>query len=147
MLGATSDEADHIARHAGIAQGLVETVRRLPIDAARQEAFVPLDVLQRHGGTIAELYAGVDKPALRAARGEMLAAARTHRDQAMTLLGSIASTARPAFLPLAVLPGQCDRLGSDGMFAAPEPPSRLAVLWTLWRASKTTAFKTGSSSA
>ena len=140
IAAAPNDEVDHLAVHAGVAQGLVGTIRRLPIDANRQQAFVPLDVLLAHGSSVAELFAGQETATLRAARDEVLAVAAAHLDQAMALLADAPAAARPVFLPLAMVRRERERLARTGVFTLPEIPSRLRVLWTLWRASKSKMF-------
>ena len=43
-----SDVIDHIARHAGLAQGMAQVIAALPLDAARRQLFLPLQLLQQH---------------------------------------------------------------------------------------------------
>lgn len=140
ISGASGEDIEHLAVHAGVAQGLIETVRRLPIDANRQQAFLPLDILLAHGSSVAELFAGKETPALRGAHDQLLAAAAAHLDQAMTLLADAPAATRPIFLPLALVERERKRLAQTGVFTLPEIPSRLRVLWTLWRASKAKMF-------
>ena len=51
-----SEAIDHLARHAGLAQGLVQVIATLPWDAARRQLFVPLQLLeqprQRHRSSV-----------------------------------------------------------------------------------------------
>ena len=51
-----SEAIDHLARHAGLAQGIVQVIATLPRDASRRQLFVPLQLLeqpwQRHGGGV-----------------------------------------------------------------------------------------------
>ena len=51
-----SEEIEHLARHAGLAQGIAQVIAALPLDAARRQLFVPLQLLeqprQRHGGSV-----------------------------------------------------------------------------------------------
>src|SRR4051812_12905652 len=49
VMGQASQATDHLARHAGLAQGLVRVVAALPVDAARRQLFVPLQLLESHG--------------------------------------------------------------------------------------------------
>ncbi|MFX8312622.1 hypothetical protein ABTL57_19415, partial [Acinetobacter baumannii] len=53
--------------------------------------------------------------------------------QALLMLESAPSAARPSFLPLAVIGKILSRLETSDPFAPPLP-SRLGVLWTTWRA-------------
>ncbi len=61
-----SDEIDHLARHAGLAQGIAQVIAALPRDAARRQLFVPLQLLQQHGVGIEEVFSGRQTPKTRA---------------------------------------------------------------------------------
>ena len=66
--GAANPEAiEHLARHAGLAQGIAQVIAALPLDAARRQLFVPLQLLQQHGSGMEEVFAGKQTP--QAARG------------------------------------------------------------------------------
>src|SRR3984885_4359083 len=45
IAGGQSDEIEHLARHAGLAQGLAQVLAALPLDASRRPSFVPLPLL------------------------------------------------------------------------------------------------------
>src|SRR6187397_2345617 len=49
IAGSHSAEAEHLARHAGLAQGMTRVLAALPLDASRRQLFVPLQLLQSHG--------------------------------------------------------------------------------------------------
>lgn len=137
-----SPEIDHLARHAGLAQGIVRVLASLPRDAAHRQLFVPLDLLQRHGSSLDEVFAGKQTPALRAAVDELLAGARQHLDAAIGLLADMPHELRPMFLPLALVQrdlARASRQGHDPF--QPQPRSHLSVLWTLWWASKRDIFR------
>ena len=138
VLAPISDQVGHVARHAGIAQGIVRALARLPRDASRRQLYLPEEILTQHGVTDEKVFAAKASPALAAVCAQLLAEARTHRDAALNLLAEARPDARLAFLQLALLDHDFDKLGDVGRdcFAAYERPSRLQVLWTLWRASK-----------
>ncbi|HET7886938.1 MAG TPA: phytoene/squalene synthase family protein [Bradyrhizobium sp.] len=141
ILAPPSAEIDHLARHAGLAQGVVQVMASLPLDASQRRSFVPQQVLTEHGCNLEDLFAGKQTPALREALNDVLDAARTHLDTAFALLGSIAPEVRPAFLPLAHVKRDLAvlRRADNDPFVV-RPASRLATLWTLWRASRSRAF-------
>jgi phytoene synthase len=142
VLGAHSDAVEHAARHAGLAQGLCSALASLPFDAARRQAFVPRDVLQAHGSDLEQLFAAVSTPALRAALDQLIGAARVHLTAALNELPGLPAAARPGFLPLALVRRDLDRMARpDWTPFQPKPRSRLATLWTLWRASRTRTFR------
>jgi len=141
MMGPLSAEVEHLARHAGLAQGIVQVMASLPLDASHRRLFVPGQVLAKHGCDLEDVFAGKQTPKLREALNDVLAVARTHLDTAYTLLGSVAPEVRPAFLPLAQVKRDLAVLTrADNDPFAVRPSSRFATLWTLWRASRSRAF-------
>src|SRR3569623_2875085 len=48
IMGAASDAAEHLARHAGLAQGIVQVIMNLPRDASHRQLFLPQQVLASH---------------------------------------------------------------------------------------------------
>ena len=138
--GSAADDIGHLARHAGIASGLTLLLARLPLDAARRQLFVPQDVLVGHGVVLDELFAGSASPALRAAVTQLRGEARAHLDAAMTLLRDAPAATRRAFVPLALVRRDLAAMADTDPLKPPQR-SRLATLWTLWRASKSRAFK------
>ena len=46
IAGRQSDEIEHLARHAGLAQGIAQVMAALPLDASRRQLFVPLQLLE-----------------------------------------------------------------------------------------------------
>lgn len=139
--GPPSPEADHLARHAGLAQGFVRVIATLAYDASRRQIFLPQQVLAQHGSDLEEVFAGKLTPRLRAAGDQLLAEARRHLDTAYDLLVEVPDEVRRVFLPLAVVRSDLKRFchADDDPFA-PKPPSRLSTLWTLWRASRSKQF-------
>jgi phytoene synthase len=60
----------------------------------------------------------------------------------MILLADVAPEQRPIFLPLSLLRGDLAGVSrADGDLFAPQTRSRLSILWTLWRASRSVPFK------
>jgi phytoene synthase len=137
-----SDEIEHLARHAGLAQGIVQVVAALPLDTSRRQLFVPAQLLERHGGSMEEMFAGKQTPKLRAALDQLMSEARDHLSTAMTLLESAPPPVRPLFLPLAVVRHELQRMSrADSNLFEPRPALRLQTLWTLWRASRSPVFR------
>ncbi|MBR0828265.1 squalene/phytoene synthase family protein [Bradyrhizobium manausense] len=141
ILAPPSAEAEHLARHAGLAQGMVQVLANLPRDAAHRQLFVPQQLLERHRIGMEEVFAGKDTPTLRAALEALASEARQHLATAGSLLPEVAPAARKAFLPLALARRDLARLSrADRNPFLPQPVSRLATLWTLWRASRSREF-------
>src|SRR4029078_8210308 len=48
IVGPASEAVEHLARHAGVAQGIVQVIANLPRDASRRQLFLPREILARH---------------------------------------------------------------------------------------------------
>ena len=136
-----SQELEHLARHAGLAQGMAQVMASLPFDASRRQLFFPLQVLADHGSGIEDVFAGKETPKLRAAFEELLGGAREHLETAFNLLATVPAGTRAAFLPLAQVQRDLERMSrADNDPFVPQSTSRFRILWTLWRASRSRAF-------
>ena len=136
-----SEAIDHLARHAGLAQGLVEVIAALPLDAARRQLFVPLQLLESHGSGMEEIYSGKQTPKVRAAIDQLVREAQGHLTTAFDLLAGVPPEVRPVFLPLALVRRDLNRMSrADRDPFVPQVDSRLRTLWTLWRASRSREF-------
>jgi phytoene synthase len=141
IVARPSEAIDHLARHAGLAQGIAQVVAALPHDAARRQLFVPLQLLQQHGSGMEEVFAGKQTPGTRAAIDQLIGEARAHLATAYELLAGVLPEARPVFLPLALVRRDLNRMSrADADPFVSHPPSRLRTLWTLWRASRSSEF-------
>ena len=142
IAGQSQEEIEHLARHAGLAQGMAQVMASLPLDASRRQLFVPLQVLESHSCGIEEVFAGKQTPKLRAALDQMLGEARGHLKTALTLLANVPPEARPTFLPLVLVRHDIARMSrADNDPFMPRSTSRFRTLWTLWRASRSREFR------
>jgi 15-cis-phytoene synthase len=142
IAAAPSAEIEHLARHAGLAQGFAQVIAAVPRDAARRQLFVPVQLLARQGIGAEAIFAAKQTPPVRAALDQLIAEARHHLEAALSLLPDIVPEARPMFLPLAVVRHDLVRMSrADSDPFMPRTASRLSILWTLWRASKSNAFR------
>jgi phytoene synthase len=136
-----SDEIEHLARHAGLAQGIAQVMRALPLDASRRQLFVPLQLLERHGSNMEEVFAGRETPNMRAALDQLIGEAQGHLKTAFALLENAPPEVRPVFLPLALVGRNLARMSrADSDPFTPHVTSRFRTLWTLWRASRSREF-------
>jgi 15-cis-phytoene synthase len=136
-----SEEVEHLARHAGLAQGMTQVMAALPLDASRRQLFVPQQLLESHGCAIEEVFAGKQTPKLRAALDQLLSEARGHLETALALLANVPPEVRPVFLPLAQVDRDLRRMArADNDPFVPQITSRFRALWTLWRASRSRMF-------
>jgi phytoene synthase len=142
IVGHPSNETDHLARHAGLARGIAHVIALLGLDASRRQSFVPLQFLKQHDIGLEQLFAGRDTPPLRAALGGLAEEARSQLDAAQALLPHLPPESRTVYLPLALVRAALNRTAqADADPFAPQVVSRLRILWTLWRASRTTMFR------
>jgi phytoene synthase len=115
----------------------------LPLDASRRQLFVPLQLLESHGSSMEEVFAGKQTPGLRAALDQLTREARGHLETALALLESVPPEVRPVFLPLALVDRDLMRMSrADSDPFVPRVTSRFRTLWTLWRASRSRLFRT-----
>jgi phytoene synthase len=141
IAGWQTPDIEHLARHAGLAQGMAQVVAALPLDASRRQLFVPLQLLESHGIGIEEMFAGRQTPKLRTALDQLISEAREHLKTAFALLESVPSEVRPVFLPLAQVGRDLEQMSrADSDFFMPGTASRLRTLWTLWRTSRSRKF-------
>ena len=136
-----SEAIDHLARHAGLAQGMLQVVATLPWDTARRQLFLPLQLLEQHGSGIEEVFSRKLTPKARAAIDQLIGEARGHLKTAFELLADVPPEVRPVFLPLALLRRDLKWMSrADSDLFAPRVASRLRTLWTLWHASRSPRF-------
>ena len=125
-----SEAIDHLARHAGLAQGIAQVIAALPLDAARRQLFVPLQLLraarQRHGRSVC---GQADAAAARGDRPIDRRGARASRRRHSTLLADVPPQVRPVFLPLALVRRDLKRMSrADADPFVPQATSRLRTL-------------------
>jgi 15-cis-phytoene synthase len=141
IAGAQSDKIEHLARHAGLAQGMAQVIAALPLDASRRQLFVPMQFLRSHGSGIEEVFAGKQTPKLRAALDQLIGEAQRHLKTAFELLAQVPPKVRPVFLPLSLVARDLKRMSrADSDPFTPKVTSRFQTLWTLWRASRSRKF-------
>lgn len=133
---------EQLSRQAGLAQGLVRIIGLLPQHASRRQLYLPQQLLELNGVGVEEVFSGTVTPQLRTVLAYLGREARTHLDAALAALASVPPALRPAFLPLALVRRNLQRI-EQGEFDPfrPQPASRLAVLWTLWRGSRGRPFR------
>jgi 15-cis-phytoene synthase len=141
ILAPPSDATEHLARHAGLAQGIVQVIANLPRDAAHRQLFLPQQLLTSHGCNMEDVFAGKETPNLRSVLEQLAGEARQHLATALSLLPEVPAAARAAFLPIGQVRADLKLLSQPGRNPfTPRPSSRLRTLWTLWRASRSREF-------
>jgi 15-cis-phytoene synthase len=123
------------AAPAGIAYGVAQVLRSFPLDAARRQIFVPLDILAHHGVAREEIEARQTTENLRAALATLRARARTAYADFRVAARALPAAAAPAFLTVALVPRLLARLDAAEPFALVEVPQWRRP-WSLWRAAR-----------
>jgi phytoene synthase len=145
ILGDGRDPADgSLTEHAGIAYAIVGLLRALPIHSARNQLYIPGDLLQRYGAEPSDVLAGHATTEVRATLAELRLLARRHLEQARNLSAALPVSLAPALLPLALVRPALDRMERRGYqpFQVGEMP-QWRRQWALWRAARSdlrTAF-------
>jgi phytoene synthase len=135
ILSGADPIAGGLAGPAGIGSGIARLLQAFPIHAAHGRLYLPLDLLGRHGVDVADVYAGRATPQLREALSDLRARARLELDRVAASGGSLAASALPAFLAVALARLLLDRLHARA--ADPFVPVEVAQWrrqWVLWRA-------------
>jgi phytoene synthase len=141
IMAPPSEAVEHLARHAGLAQGIAQVIANLPRDAAHRQLFLPQQVLASHNCNMEDVFAGKETPNLRAVLDQLADEAGQHLTTALSLLAKVPAPVRPAFLQLSQVRADLKRLSQPGRNPfTPQQSSRLRTLWTLWRASRSPEF-------
>jgi phytoene synthase len=137
ILGA--GETDAIADRAGLACSITGIVRRFALHAARGQVYVPVELLERHGVRLHDVFAKKSSPGLGAAMAELISLARVHLRAARDNLAKLPEAALPALLPLALVRPALDRLERSDAFAPARDTAPWRRQWLLWRAARNPA--------
>jgi 15-cis-phytoene synthase len=133
-----SGEEERVAESAGIAHAIVGLLRALPLHAARQQLYVPMEMLKRHQVQTEDLFAGRPAEGLNAALADFRNLARYHLATASERMPELPSAALPAFLPVALVRPSLDRLERSDAFVPAEIPLWRRQ-WLIWRAARNPA--------
>lgn len=98
----------------GAAYGMISHVRRIPVDASRQQLSLPLDLMAKHEIDPHDVFGAIVRPGFSAAVGEILEHAGALYEDASATLNSRAIAPRPILLPAALTPLYLKKLGQPG---------------------------------
>ena len=141
VLGNDDDALRRAAEPAGIAMAFVQVLRSVARHASRRQIYIPVQLLDRHGASTEDIYAGRASPALHAALDELRAEARRHFMAFEALLPQLPAAATPVFLPAALVPSYLAAMErpSYDPFRTPIELPQWRRQWTLWRAARRNA--------
>ena len=120
---------------AGMALSLKRLLKELPFKAGSAPTLFPADVADRHGASAADFDGRRVSPGVIAACAELRALARDELAEAERRLKNSDPAILPAFIPLAPLRLDLDRLdrNADHPFDAVADVSPLRRQWAVWR--------------
>jgi 15-cis-phytoene synthase len=132
--GQDLDPADAHAP-AGMALALTRLLKELPFKAGSAPTLIPTDVADRHGTSAANFDGRRLSPGVIAACAELRGLARDEIAEAERRLKSSSAAIVPAFIPLAPLRLDLDRLdrNSERTFDPAGEASPLRRQWAIWR--------------
>ncbi len=134
---AGGQDLDPAAAHApaGMALALTRLLKDLPFKAGSMPTLIPTDVAARHGVSVADFDARRVSPGVISACAELRGLARAELAEAERRLAGSAPEILPAFIPLAPLRLDLDRLdrNSDHPFDPASEASPLRRQWAIWR--------------
>ena len=118
-----------------MALALTRLLKELPFKAGSAPTLIPTDVAARHGVNVADFDARRDDPGVIAACAELRGLARDELAEAERRLKNSSPAILPAFIPLAPLRLDLDRLdrNADRPFDAVGEVSPLRRQWAIWR--------------
>jgi phytoene synthase len=136
-IAAGGEDLDPANAHApaGMALALTRLLGDLPFKAGSAPTLIPVDVASRHGASLAEFDARRVSPSVLAACAELRGLVREELAEAERRLKNSASSILPAFIPLAPLRLDLDRLdrNADRPFDDVAEVSPLRRQWAIWR--------------
>ena len=131
-------EAEPVTDPLGIAYAIAGLLRALPRHAARQQIYVPVDLIDRHHVRLADVFAGKSSARLNAALADLRNQARRSLTLAGERMDKPPAHAQPAFLPAALVRPSLDLLDRSDPFS-PRELSAWRRQWLIWRAARNPA--------
>jgi phytoene synthase len=138
VLDGEHREVRQAAGPAGIAYATAGLLRAFARHASRGQLYLPADVLERHGVSTSDVFAGRATDPLRAALAELRAFARGNLAAFAARRGELPAAVVPAFLPVALVPAYLARMERRDYdpFTTPVEVPQWRRQWLLWRAAR-----------
>ena len=134
----TYAEAATASGHAGVALTITRVLKRLAVAPAAAQAFLPADLIGKHGLDRGALANGDLTPGLVEALRDFRQAARRHLGLAEAAASRLGTSPRAAFLPLALVRPTLDRMDrfETEPFGKGFELSPWRRQWLIWRAAR-----------
>lgn len=129
--GERAGEAADASGHLGVVQALAGHIRAFGFNAARGQIFLPLSVLNAHGVSEEQIYAGVESDGLRAALDHLSEIALDHAQKANSAVASLPRSLRPAFAATGLVTRELNRPRPAASFSAEHSRSGFVELASL----------------
>jgi phytoene synthase len=139
LVGASAADTATAAGYAGVAYGIAGLLRAIPLHRARGQCYVPVDLLQKHGATPADVSSGGNVACTGAALAELRDHARQRLAEARQFASDLPPGALPAFLPASLVDLYLARLSRPGADPLNDTADilQLGRQWRMWwRASR-----------
>ncbi|MGO8953027.1 MAG: phytoene/squalene synthase family protein [Rhodomicrobium sp.] len=138
ILGNNSEAAKKAASHAGLAYGLTQILRTVPLQASRRKLMLPHSYLESRGVNLAALYRGNTNAAFGAALADLRGAAYRALQQFRSIAPELDPPASAAFLPLTLVKPYLKAMAEPSFnplqSAVTLNPARR--FWRIWRAAR-----------
>ncbi len=129
---------DAVTGPAGRAYAIAALLRGFPLHAARNQLYVPIELLARHQVNTEDVFAGRASLGLDTALSELRMLALGHLNALQQRLAELPIQALPALLPVATVRSLLSRLERSPAFSPADlPPWRRQ--WLIWRAARNPA--------
>jgi 15-cis-phytoene synthase len=138
VLGGASPGVCEAAVPAGIAYATTGLLRAFALHASRGQLYLPADVIERHGVSVPDVFAGRTTGPLRDALAQLRAFARANFTEFAARHAALQPAVAPAFLPVALVPAYLDRMERRGYdpFTTPVDVPQWRRQFILWRAAR-----------
>ena len=136
ILCGVSEAGKEAAQHAGLAYGLMQRLRTVPVQASRRRLLLPPSYLQSRGADVEWVYAGKASTGLAAALGDFRDEASRELQRFRELRARLDRAAWPAYLPLALVEPYLKAMGAQSYDPLHTVPALnpLRQFWRVWRA-------------
>lgn len=135
-------ESAEAAGLAGVAYGLAGIMRSLPRHRAMGKCYLPVDLLNHGGASVADVNGNENEAAVAVVLSELRLKIKERLQQARHLAWTIKPSVMPAFLHVALTQGYLAKLDAqrEAVLKSGAEIAQWRKQWILWRAAQTESF-------